>query len=148
MPDQFKTHSLMRLQAYGGMVVLQPYEEGGVVGRALTIDLQTGKLALGDAVDQIKVGFTTVYGIMGMVRLHTGCILIVATGAEQVIQVMQCRVSHICMPSTFACASGKVCCSTQSGRRKLIHENVGSNFERLSCLQSHRHSDLRQVAPQ
>ena len=82
--DQFKLHSLMRLQAYGGMVVLQPYDEGGVVGPSLTIDLQNGKLALGDAVDKMKEGYTTVYGIIGMVKLHSGCILLVATAAEKV----------------------------------------------------------------
>lgn len=90
------------------MVVLQPYEEGGVVGRALTIDLQTGKLALGDAVDQIKVGFTTVYGIMGLVKLHTGCILIVATGAEQVRNLIKCRLSHLCLLSECTDAQGNL----------------------------------------
>lgn len=101
-PDHYKTHSLMRLQAYGGMVVLQPYEEGGVVGRSLTIDLQTGTLALGDAVDQIKVGYVTVYGIMGMVKVHTGCVLIVATGAEQVRPVTTSLVlQQTCMQTTF-----------------------------------------------
>lgn len=106
--DQFKTHGLMRLQTYGGMVVLQPYEEGGVIGRALTIDLQTGKLSLGDAVDQIKVGYTTVYGIMGMVKLHSGCILIVATGAEQARQYIEGRpadstASALQRPNISAC---------------------------------------------
>ncbi len=77
-------HSLMRLQEYGGMVVLQPCGEDGVSGRSLTCDLQTGKMTLADAVDKMLKGFTTIYGIMGIVKLQTGCVLVAVTGARKV----------------------------------------------------------------
>ena len=129
--DQFKTHGLMRLQAYGGMVVLQPYEEGGVIGRALTIDLQTGKLSLGDAVDQIKVGYTTVYGIMGMVKLHSGCILIVATGAEQARQHVEGRPAI----SLHLCCNVSACPAFQhlAEHAFMPHAPAQHSFARVTC---------------
>ena len=72
-------HSLMRLQEYGGMVVLQPYGESGPQGQSLACDLQTGKLMFADNVDKMQTGFTTIYGIMGIAKLHTGSVLIAVT---------------------------------------------------------------------
>lgn len=92
---QPQLHSLMRLQEYGGMVVLQPYREEGANGQSLTCDLQTGKMTLTGAVDKMQKGFTTVYGIMGIVRLHTGCVLIAVTGARKVATIRGCPVYQV-----------------------------------------------------
>ena len=77
-------HSLMRLQEYGGMLVLQPYGEAGPQGQSLACDLQTGKLMFADNVDKMQTGFTTIYGIMGIAKLHTGSVLVAVTGARKV----------------------------------------------------------------
>ena len=77
-------HALMRLQEYGGMLVIQPYNEQGVTGQTLTFDYQSGKLALADAADQMKSGFVNIYGLMGVMRLKTGSVLIAVTGARKV----------------------------------------------------------------
>lgn len=82
--QQTAVHSLMRLQEYGGMVVLQPYGEAGSQGQSLACDLQTCKLMLADSVDKMQTGFSTIYGVMGIVKLHTGSVLIAVTGARKV----------------------------------------------------------------
>lgn len=87
--QQTAVHSLMRLQEYGGMVVMQPYGEAGPQGQSLACDLQTGKLMFADNVDKMQTGFTTIYGIMGMAKLQTGSVLVAVTGAR--------KVHHICI---------------------------------------------------
>lgn len=82
--QQSPVHSLMRLQEYGGIVVLQPYSEAGPQGQSLACDLQTGKLMFADNVDKMQTGFTTIYGIMGVAKLHTGSVLVAITGARKV----------------------------------------------------------------
>lgn len=82
--QQTAVHSLMRLQEYGGVVVLQPYGEAGPQGQSLACDLQTGKLMFADNVDKMQTGFTTIYGIMGIAKLQTGSVLVAVTGARKV----------------------------------------------------------------
>ena len=82
--QQITIHSLLRLQEYGGMVVLQPYGEAGPLGQSLACDLQTGKLMPADNVDKMQTGFTTIYGVMGITKLQTGSILVAITGARKV----------------------------------------------------------------
>ena len=93
--QQTAIHSCMRLQQYGGMVVLQPYGETDPQGQSLACDLQTGKLMFADNVDKVQTGFTTIYGIMGIAKLQTGSVLVAVTGAR--------KVHNICI-SLFAVA--------------------------------------------
>lgn len=86
--QQPAVHSLIRLQEYGGMVVLQPYGEAGPQGQSLACDLQTGKLMFADNVDKMQAEFTTIYGIMGVAKLHTGSVLIAVTGARKVCLIV------------------------------------------------------------
>lgn len=95
--QQTAVHSLMRLQEYGGMVVLQPYGEAGPQGQSLACDLQTGKLIFADNVDKMQTGFTTIYGIMGIAKLQTGSVLVAVTGARKV-HLTCIYVFHIALP--------------------------------------------------
>lgn len=85
----------MRLQEYGGMVVLQPQGEHGPSGQSLTCDLQTGKLTLADAVDKMQKGYTDIYGVMGIAKLQTGCVLVAVTGARKVAALRGCEVYQV-----------------------------------------------------
>lgn len=86
--QQTAIHNLIRLQEYGGMVVLQPYGEAGPQGQSLACDLQTCKLMYADNVDKMQTGFTTVYGIMGIAKLQTDSVLIAVTGARKVQSII------------------------------------------------------------
>lgn len=101
--QQTAVHSLMRLQEYGGMVVLQPYGEDGPQGQSLACDLQTGKLMFADNVDKMQTGFTTTYGIMGIAKLQTGSVLVAVTGARKVhlICISLCACSTLSVHVVF-----------------------------------------------
>lgn len=138
--QQTAVHSLMRLQEYGGMVVLQPYGEAGPQGQSLACDLQTGKLMFADNVDKMQTGFTTIYGIMGIAKLQTGSVLVAVTGARKV----HLYVFHI------ACACGSCWC-LQLDRYYVYHmcsspDHAGSYPQRPSCVSSHRHHDVWQAS--
>ena len=94
---------------------MQPYGEKGVTGQSLTCDLQTGKLTLADAIDKIQKGYTTAYGIMGIIRLRTGCVLMAVTGARKVNSVCLAATSFHCVLScvvdTAVQGQFSCCCS-------------------------------------
>ena len=140
-------HSLMRLQEYGGMVVLQPNGESGPQGQSLACDLQTGKLMFADNVDKMQTGFTTIYGIMGIAKLHTGSVLIAVTGARKVCLIVIWHVHTRCCWQVAA-ADILVCCynTTFSGfSGEATQCSAGGNPQRPSCVSSHRHQDVWQA---
>lgn len=93
--QQPQMHSLMKLQEYGGMVVLQPWGEQGAIGQSLTFDMQTGELTLADAIGKMQKQSIDVFGIMGTAKLQTGCVLVAVTGARKVAVVRGCQVYQV-----------------------------------------------------
>ncbi len=90
--QQPQMHSLMKLQEYGGMVVLQPWGEQGATGQSLTFDMQTGKLTLADAVGKMQKQSVDIFGIMGTAKLQTGCVLVAVTGARKVESIQNSAI--------------------------------------------------------
>lgn len=146
-------HSLMRLQEYGGMVVLQPQGEHGTTGQSLTCDLQTGKLTLADAVDKMGKGYTDIYGVMGIAKLQTGCVLVAVTGARKVnlphalsslwLLTIQARNEAVSLVGSMPYCT--LLCSSASSLRYGLCIGAGCHVEGLSSLPSKRHQALWQT---
>jgi hypothetical protein len=77
-------HPVMRLQRLGSVVAVQPWRGGAVAGESLTIDLETGTLALTEHPPIDSGDYTTVYGVLGMASFEAGPALVVVTGVEEV----------------------------------------------------------------
>lgn len=73
----------MRLQRLGSIAVVQPVWQGEVAGPSLTVDLETGTLALAEH-PKVEKGYVDVFGVLGLARLEAGPALVVVTAIEQV----------------------------------------------------------------
>lgn len=74
--------STMRMKRLGSIVVIQPFHNNAVAGAALTCDLETGTLSISD-VPAIESEYTTVYGVLGLLKVDAGPALVVITSIEQ-----------------------------------------------------------------
>ena len=75
-PELYPT---MRLQRLGSIAVIQPLWQGAVVGPSLTVDLETGSLALAEH-PLVEARYTPLIGVLGLARFDAGPALVVLTG--------------------------------------------------------------------
>jgi hypothetical protein len=80
---QLELYPTMRLQRLGSIAVVQPVWQGEVAGPSLTVDLETGTLALAEH-PKVDKGYVDVFGVLGLARLEAGPALVVITAVEQV----------------------------------------------------------------
>lgn len=88
MAKKLDTYPVLRLQQLGTIAVIQPLWDGEVAGPSLTVDLETGSVALAEH-PKVEKDYSVVHGVLGLARLEAGPALVVITGAEEVGVLLQ-----------------------------------------------------------
>jgi hypothetical protein len=73
----------MRMRRLGSIVVVQPQRGGAAAAPSLTVDLETGSLALAETPFLEEADSAPVLGVLGMAVLEAGPALVVVTAAER-----------------------------------------------------------------